>query len=329
MNGRMDQGYLAWLDSLPISAQSRETYIRRLKSFFDWLSQAKSRSYSDLRTNADFVQHAHWYRQYLLQKGLKTNTINTSMVALDKYLGFRTLGKLNFKKIRAEDVAPRALTNDELKRYMRAVESAKCLRNKALISVLLHTGLRLDEVQKLKLSDIRVSRTRGSITVRCGKGMRRREVPLNTSVRNVLLEYLPVLRGQLVSKMGMSPDDLDAPVWLRRYNLTPRTDKDKTMLGPRNIDLVIRQYGDMVGLKVSAHVLRHTFLTRAVRSGVDLVTAADWAGHARLETTRRYTLPTAEEKAKEIEKLNWDSVQDMFDSVRVSTVPKKRRKATT
>ena len=40
------------------------------------------------------------------------------------------------------------------------------------------------------------------------------------------------------------------------------------------------------------HVLRHTFGTQLVRGGVDLVTVAELMGHARLETTRLYTLPT-------------------------------------
>ena len=43
---------------------------------------------------------------------------------------------------------------------------------------------------------------------------------------------------------------------------------------------------------LSAHTLRHTFGTNLTRSGVDVVTVAQLMGHKRLETTRRYTLPT-------------------------------------
>ena len=38
--------------------------------------------------------------------------------------------------------------------------------------------------------------------------------------------------------------------------------------------------------------LRHTCLTRLVRAGNDIVLVAELAGHARLETTRRYSLPS-------------------------------------
>jgi integrase/recombinase XerC len=39
-------------------------------------------------------------------------------------------------------------------------------------------------------------------------------------------------------------------------------------------------------------VLRHTFVTGLVRAGHDLVLVAEPAGHRRLETTRRYSLPS-------------------------------------
>ena len=49
-------------------------------------------------------------------------------------------------------------------------------------------------------------------------------------------------------------------------------------------------------MRLSAHVLRHTFLTRMVRQGSDLVLVAELAGHRRLETTRRYSLPSDDDR---------------------------------
>jgi site-specific recombinase XerD len=59
-------------------------------------------------------------------------------------------------------------------------------------------------------------------------------------------------------------------------------------------------------VKLSAHLLRHTFLTRMVRQGSDLVLVAELAGHRRLETTRRYSLPSDVDRLLAVENLQID-----------------------
>ena len=54
-----------------------------------------------------------------------------------------------------------------------------------------------------------------------------------------------------------------------------------------------RRLGEEADVAVSAHTLRHSCLTNLVRRGHDLVLVAEIAGHKRLETTRRYSLPTS------------------------------------
>lgn len=56
-------------------------------------------------------------------------------------------------------------------------------------------------------------------------------------------------------------------------------------------------------IDVSAQVLRHSFCTNLVRAGHDLVLVAELAGHRRLDTTRRYGLPTAADKQAAIDTL--------------------------
>ncbi len=52
---------------------------------------------------------------------------------------------------------------------------------------------------------------------------------------------------------------------------------------------------------MSARVLRHTCLTNLVRRGNNLVLVAEVAGHKRLETTRRYSLPSLEDRESAME----------------------------
>ena len=54
------------------------------------------------------------------------------------------------------------------------------------------------------------------------------------------------------------------------------------------------------------HVLRHTCLTAMVRGGHDLVVVAELAGHRRLETTRRYSLPSEADRQAAVDGLEVD-----------------------
>jgi site-specific recombinase XerD len=77
-------------------------------------------------------------------------------------------------------------------------------------------------------------------------------------------------------------------------------------LSKRSVDDVVRRLGQDAGVTLSAHVLRHTFLTRMVRQGSDLVLVAELAGHRRLETTRRYSLPSDADRLLAVERLQID-----------------------
>ena len=53
-------------------------------------------------------------------------------------------------------------------------------------------------------------------------------------------------------------------------------------LTARAVDLVVRKVARAAGLELSAHVLRHTCITKLVRKGSDVVLVAELAGHRRL-----------------------------------------------
>jgi len=77
-------------------------------------------------------------------------------------------------------------------------------------------------------------------------------------------------------------------------------------LSARAIDLAVRHLGQEANVETSAHTLRHTCLTRLVRAGNDIVLVAELAGHARLETTRRYSLPSDADRQAAMDALTAD-----------------------
>ena len=60
---------------------------------------------------------------------------------------------------------------------------------------------------------------------------------------------------------------------------------------------------------ITAHVGRHTFATTLIRGGTDLVTLAGMLGHARLDTVRPCTHPSAADRERALNLLPYDANQ--------------------
>ena len=184
---------------------------------------------------------------------------------------------------------------EETRRLLRAAERGAQpganggVRNRAIVTMLLFTALRIAELAALNTSDVAISARKGLVTVRRGKGDRYRQVPLNAEAR----------------------DTLDA--WLAKRAKLPNSDREPLFLSlkgqrlsARAIDLAVRHLGQHADVETSAHTLRHTCLTRLVRAGNDIVLVAELAGHSRLETTRRYSLPSDADRQAAMDALTAD-----------------------
>ncbi len=122
--------------------------------------------------------------------------------------------------------------------------------------------------------------------VRSGKGDMFREVALNATARDVVDAWREA-RTKIAA-------DGETALWVGRggHRLTARA-----------VDLVVRKVAADAGLELSAHVLRHTCITRLVRGGGDVVLVAEIAGHRRLETTRRCSLPSRADRQQAMGRL--------------------------
>jgi integrase/recombinase XerC len=136
------------------------------------------------------------------------------------------------------------------------------------------------------VDDVSVFGRKNRVTIRSGKGEKYRQIPLHTEAVEAVCEWL-VERGK---KFKDKPAD-------NALFVNPQGRRISTA----SLDLIVRKIGRDCGIELSAHVLRHTFLTSLVRGRNDLVLVAEIAGHKRLETTRRYTLPTEADRERAIE----------------------------
>ena len=281
--------YLTWLEGRPLATRSREAYAHQVRGFLAWLGNRSPVDGDPLVDEAARDWAVRDYKRHLKTvERFKPASVNLALAALDSFYTQLGLGRPVVRREELPARAPRALSEEQQRRLLRIVERASA-RYQAIVVMLLYTGLRLAELVALDVEDARTSARKGVVIVRSGKGDAYREGPLNALVRQVLDEWLTE-RRELAA-------DGERALFLGRGG---------RRLAKRSVDDVVRGLGKDAGVKLSAHVLRHTFITAMVRQGSDLVLVAELAGHRRLETTRRYSLPSDADRLLAVERLQID-----------------------
>jgi site-specific recombinase XerD len=211
------------------------------------------------------------------------NTVNAHLTALDHFFTQLGLGPAIVRRDDAPKLAPRALDARQQKRYLRAVERRPLARDRAIGRLLFYSGLRIAELVALDDNDVPLSARKGKVIVRSGKGEDSREVPLlDTTARTSVTEW----RTDRATWPGA---DTPALFLNRRGGRLTTRAVDQLMDELATDADIVDEAG---ALALTAHILRHTLATNLLRAGVDIVVVAELLGHARLDTTRRYTLPT-------------------------------------
>ncbi len=283
--------YNAWLDRQPLATKTRVAYRLQVHQYGIYLTQRPPTVDDPLRTPFARDYAVRDYKTYLkTERQAKPTSVNLALAAIDHFHQFIGNDRPQVSRERLPTQAPRALKQEEQKAFLRAVERIPTARNQAIAQMLFYTAIRLGECAALNLDDVCVSARKGLVIIRSGKGDTYREVPLNTEAREALKTWLKE-RNKRFSQNS------EPAVFLN-----PKGKR----LSARSVDLIIRRIGTDAHLELSAHVLRHTCLTNLVRGGNDLVLVAEIAGHKRLETTRRYSLPSADDRMAAMENLHVD-----------------------
>lgn len=141
------------------------------------------------------------------------------------------------------------------------------LRDRAMMLLMVDSGLRLSEVLGLELNRIDWEERQATVL---GKGRRERLVPLGQHSLKALEDYLQVrgAGGSLVF-IGRGPRPLNS----------------------RTVQLKIKNYGlgaGIEGVRMSPHTLRHTFAIQWIRNDGDIFSLQAILGHATLEMVRNY-----------------------------------------
>ncbi len=156
----------------------------------------------------------------------------------------------------------RAIAPDEVKELIHACRPT-ALRDKGLIDLMYHTGLRVSEALDLRWSDIDGNR----VTVRCGKGGKRRVSALTTTYGWFEL---------WLAQSGACGED---------YLFTTRTGKP---LATSHVRRLLSKLGAKTGIDTHPHGLRHGHAVALYEAGLDLAGISRQLGHAKISTTAIY-----------------------------------------
>lgn len=287
----MLEEFQASLQKEDVSPATVQSYISDIKLFIKWLEESSGMKFKPEHLNDFEIMQ---YRSHLIAvKRYKPSTVNRKLSAIEKYCRFLVANGLidknpaeGVKQIKDETKygPPKSLTDQDVNRLRRMIHRLGRKKDIAITELLLNTGIRVSELCNLTMNDVEITERKGIIRV-MGKGRKYREVPLNSEVRKYLKEYLDV----------------------RPYNTSEYvfiSQKTGTKMTRTAIYEMLKKYGELAGIKVSPHMLRHTFATFSLRNkGVDLRTLQDLLGHEDLNTTARYTKPTMEDKARAVENI--------------------------
>jgi integrase/recombinase XerD len=243
----------------------------------EWITLGKRQLQEIVRDDLEaFVEH-------LQDRGLKVTTVITQLKSLYAFLRFlieqdivdASILKRKIK-LRKPDFLPRAISPDDVRKILGAIERP---RDRALVLVLLRTGMRIGEVLSLTMNDI---------------DLRDRKIHIYEGEKNCL--------GRVVY---LSDDALIAlRIWLKERAKT----KEYLFYGRRkqlcytSAYRTFTRYLRETGLQnrgYTIHSLRHTFASELLNAGMRLECLQLLMGHHDIEMTRRYARLTDKSRAEE------------------------------
>lgn len=238
-------GWLAYLrnsinrQGRPYSSRTLATYSRDMLTFFHWLED---------HDYLNFNPVAH-VKEPKVEKALIRVFTQNELELLDAACNRTPNG--------------RSITPDERKTL--------AARDRAVLWLLLSTGIRLSELCGLRFADIDWDKSMISVK---GKGAKERRVPMGSVARQHLNTYIVYWRG--------TPADSNEPVFLNVFGQPLATSAVKRMFAR------LKEKAGITDKRVSAHTCRHWFAVNCIKNGMPSTVLQGMLGHEQLEMINTY-----------------------------------------
>lgn len=263
-----------YLDSLTVNQNSFKAYSVGLRTFLEYCQDN-----GVSKVNGNTIERF----KYDLNKRLSCATVNLYLSGVKKFFRFlereslytdvaKSVECLKFNK---QD-RKLALTTEQVNKLLSVFDDTEQgKRNKAIVLLMAGAGLRDIEVSRLEIGDLGLLDGEYYCLIQ-GKGRLEKDecVFLEYVIYQAINEYLEVKKDKQT-----------------KYLFTSTSNNNKGGLTTRAISQVVKDGLRAIGIDskfYTAHSLRHTAVTTAIDSGMDINEVKDFARHKSILTTQFY-----------------------------------------
>lgn len=270
--------FIRWTNFIDASPKTIETYSKAIKQFFIYteLNQIKQPQREDIINYRDYLKESH-----------KPTTVQSYLAAVKLF--FQWTAQEGIYPNIAERVKGAKLDNEHKKDYLTSKQTSKLLssidrsdikglRDYAMLSLMVTTGLRTISIIRADIGDIRTAGDTMALYYQ-GKGHEEKAdyVKLAEPVEEAIREYLQA-RGDT---------DNTAPLFA---SIAHRNSGER--MTTRSISRAVKEHLIDIGLesdRLTAHSLRHTAATLNLLNGATVEETQQLLGHANINTTLIYS----------------------------------------
>ncbi|MDE7354558.1 MAG: tyrosine recombinase [Acetatifactor sp.] len=177
------------------------------------------------------------------------------------------------KAPRVEKGVPYIMTPQEAVRLLRQPQgdTAKAIRDRAMLELLYATGIRVSELVRLQTDDVNLAME----YLVCSHGARERVIPFGRTAKQSLERYLEKARPELVK---------DVSCMMLFTNLSGQ------QMSRQGFWKLLKQYAKAAGIQeeITPHTLRHSFAAHLVNNGADLNAVSRMMGFAGISAAQVY-----------------------------------------
>jgi len=279
------------------------------QSYRSWMNRFATRIAPTLPDQAGTTEVRDFLSDLAVQQQVAASTQRQALNALVFYFREvvqRDLGDLGeYRRARRGPRIPVVLSRTEINRLFAQLKGTWLL----MAQLQYGSGLRITELVELRIQSLDLDRHR--VLIFGGKGDKDRATVLAKQLVPKLRDHLDRLRGLFANDRKDSAPAVWLPRGLERKFPAAGTQWQWQWLFPMaewsqdrqtgiirrhhvldgTFQRVIKEAAGQAGIdkRVTPHVLRHSFATHMLESGVDIRTVQDLMGHANVETTQIYT----------------------------------------